>query len=115
LPKELNIKPRYDQKPFNLEDVKNNFKLLVSGQKNSDTLWINQDAYLYIGKFTENTEYEYKLNNTKNGVFMLAINGSLMVDGQILEEKDSIEVEDVESIRFKTRTDTKILLIEVPF
>ncbi len=50
-PKEKNIEPRYDQKTFNPEERKNILKTVVSPDKNSDALWINQDAYFSLGKY----------------------------------------------------------------
>lgn len=50
-PKEKDIDPGYAQREFNENDLKNNLRLLVSPDKNTDTLWINQDAYISMGEF----------------------------------------------------------------
>ena len=46
LPKERNIKPRYEQKNINNADAKNKFLTIVSpDEKDDNAVWINQDAY----------------------------------------------------------------------
>ena len=43
-PKERNIKPRYDQKSFDINDRINKWQTIVSPLEADKALWINQDA-----------------------------------------------------------------------
>src|SRR4051812_15397670 len=59
-PKERNITPRYDQKVFSASDKEGKFKTIVAPEKSDDVMWINQDAYFSLGKFSGAATEEYK-------------------------------------------------------
>jgi len=113
-PKERDITPRYDQKMFNPEKMKNNFLTLVSPEKSDDTLWINQDAYFSIGIPDKGKTLEYKIRKNGNGLYIFVMNGSITVEGEVLENRDGMGLEEINSVNIKANEDSKILLIEVP-
>ena len=51
LPKVRDIVPRYGQQAFDPMQCQNRFCTLISPDKNTDKIWINQDAYFSLGKF----------------------------------------------------------------
>lgn len=112
-PKQMNIPPRYDQKTFDKSDRKNNFQLVVAPNSNN-ALYINQDAYLSLGDFDENLEFNYNLNLTTNSVFLFLIEGKIEVDGKILEKRDAIGINSTSSFNIKSLDKSEILIIEVP-
>ena len=111
-PKELAIRPSYEQKKFDFQ--KNKLTEIVSGKKNHDKIYIHQDAYFSICYFDKDKKIFYKLKNPKNGVFAFVIEGSIVVDNHKFKNCDSVEITDANEIIFKTEDPSKVLFIEVP-
>src|SRR3989344_2363304 len=103
-PSEEDIEPKYEQKKIELKE--NELNLIVNKE-------INQDAKLYIGEYTEEKEFNYKTDNNK-GIFIFVIKGKIEVEKETLNERDSIEITETNSINIKTEKNSKILLIEIP-
>ena len=112
VPKEIGIKPGYEQKKFDLK--KNKLIVVVSGEKSKNLIYIHQDACFLIGNFEKNKIIGYKLNNPKNGVFIFIIDGNVDIENNKLETGDSAEITDAISLKFKTNERSKVLVIEVP-
>lgn len=72
-------------------------------------------CFLYRGVFDTDTSLSYKMQNNKNGLFVMVISGSFNVEDTILSPRDAIGIEDVESVELTSLSaDSDILLIEVP-
>ena len=114
MPKKQNIKPRYDQKDYSGEPIKNHLKLVVSPDGREDSHEINQDAYFSLGEFDQDQELLYKLNNNKNGVYAFLIEGTSSINGQELSKRDGVGIEDIDQLDIKVTKGSKILIMEVP-
>lgn len=113
-PKEKNIQPRYDQKLFPASDRINKFQTVVSPEKSSGALWINQNAWFSLGKFDKTATIEYTLNKQGNGVYAFVIEGDVTINDQKLNKRDGFGVWDVEKISIVSDSQSEVLLIEVP-
>jgi len=113
-PKERDIKPRYDQKVFASADRHNKLQAIISPEKDSDGLWINQDAWFVLGNFSKDFSTEYILNKNSNGVYAFVIEGDVTINGQKLNKRDGFGIWDTDKISITADTDAEILLIEVP-
>lgn len=113
-PKEDNIKPRYDQKNFNEAMIQNQFTTLIDAQKADDTLWINQDARLTMGKFDAGKQIDYQIKYPGNGAYVFIIDGAAEIDGTTLNKRDAIGISDTGSFSIATKSEANILIIEVP-
>lgn len=113
-PKERDITPRYNQKMFSPELMKNRFLTLVSPEKSDDTLWINQDAYFSIGNFEKGKELEYGIKKSGNGIYIFIMKGNITAEDEVLDNRDGMGIEGVESVKIKSNDDSKVLIIEVP-
>jgi redox-sensitive bicupin YhaK (pirin superfamily) len=114
LPKERNIKPRYDQKLFGREDRTNKFQAVVSPEKNDSSLWINQDAWFSLGNLSKGVTSEYTVKKTSNGVYVFVIEGEVTANGQKLSKRDGLGVWETDKISISADTDAEVLLIDVP-
>ncbi len=113
-PKLKDIKPRYEQKMFKPEDKMDKLLTVVSPEKNSDTLLINQDAYLSLGDLKANVNLNYDLKLKGNGLYIFVLEGIIDAEGIRLGKRDAAGLEEIENIRIKAIEDSSILLIEVP-
>ena len=114
IPNARNVTPRYDQ--ISLESIRreNSFYQILSPNKEDQGVWIHQDAWFSMGEFEEKTDETYTLKKESNGVFLFVIEGTVTINEQKLENRDSYAI--VETINFKLVANTKatVLLMEVP-
>jgi redox-sensitive bicupin YhaK (pirin superfamily) len=113
-PKERNIKPRYDQKTFSASEKEGKFKTIVAPVKQDDVMWINQDAYFSLGKFSSESEQEYKIQHPGNGAYVFVIEGSATIDGKLLEKRDALGIWDTDKFKISIKEGSEILIIDVP-
>lgn len=113
-PKERNIKPRYDQRNFSIDDRKDKWQIVVSPNESDNGLWINQDARFAMTNLTAGKEITYHNGFKGNGVFLVVIKGSVKVNGQELGTRDAIGIYDVDEFNISASEDAELLAIEIP-
>jgi hypothetical protein len=111
-PRERNLIPRYDQKEFNPNELKGQFKEVVSGEKSEGTLFINQDANLLLGNFGEGKEINYEMQQERK-VYLFMIEGEAEIMGKKLGKKDAAMIEKESLIKIKSNSESKILIIDM--
>jgi redox-sensitive bicupin YhaK (pirin superfamily) len=112
LPKKLGIKPRYDQKTYELKD--NELTLVVSPTGTGAAVGINQDAYFSLGRLTKGSSVSYDVNEESNGVFVFVLTGSVTLDGQELKTRDAVGISEKNHFKLVASENAEILLMEVP-
>jgi redox-sensitive bicupin YhaK (pirin superfamily) len=113
LPKEKNIKPRYDQKTFDPKKRKNDFQTVVAPDSD-EAVYINQDSWFSLGSLEAGITKEYQVKKEGNGVYVFLLDGSITIGDQTMFKRDGLGVWDTNTISIKADTDAEILLIEVP-
>ena len=113
-PKERNIKPRYDQKTFDITARANKWQTVVSPIETDNALWINQDARFALTNLDAGKEINYSNAFSSNGVFLVVINGSVSIDGQQLNKRDALGISETESFTITATEDAELLAIEIP-
>ncbi|MEN8132440.1 MAG: pirin family protein [Pseudomonadota bacterium] len=114
LPKYQNIDPRYAQKTLIATDRENQFDLVVSPDKESDAVWINQDAWFSLGDFDAGQSGEYELHYPEHGVYVFVIDGSIAIGHEMLNKRDAIGLTELDKLIFVANASAKLLIIEVP-
>lgn len=113
-PDKLDIEPRYGQKEFKPETYHNVFRTVVSPEKHSETVWINQDAYFSLGNFDPGSAASYRVNIKGNGVYVFVLDGEIILDGEKLSKRDAIGLTGEDEINIDIQSPSQLLLIEVP-
>lgn len=111
-PNVYNTPPFYKEKSFEFPQGK--LVLTVSPEGTNGSLPIKQDAYLYLGRFTRESSFEYTRKSDKNGIFLFVIEGKLSVAGESLHKRDAMEIENSNELDLYFEEDAHMLLIEVP-
>ena len=64
-PKEKSVTPRYDQ--ISIRDIEkdNEFYQVLSPNKDDQGVWVNQDAWFNLGKFTKGSTDQYKIQKDR--------------------------------------------------
>ncbi|MCD0477965.1 pirin family protein [Chryseobacterium sp. LC2016-29] len=113
-PREIGVEPRYDQISIADGEKNNGFQQILSPNKNDAGVWIHQDAWFNLGKFTKGNGKNYMLNKKGNGVYAFVLKGSAKVGDRDLGERDGLGIWDTQSFNIEATEDTEILLMEVP-
>jgi redox-sensitive bicupin YhaK (pirin superfamily) len=113
-PKERNIKPRYEQKIFSESDKQGKFRTIVSPVKSDDTMWINQDAYFSIGKFSNAANVKYAIQHAGNGAYIFVIEGGITINDTKLGKRDAIGIWETSEIEISIEPASEVLIIDVP-
>lgn len=112
MPKKYGIKPRYDQKKYEIKE--NELTLVVSPDGKGTAVGINQDAYFSLGLLTHGKTINYEVKQTGNGVFVFVLAGSLTVNGIELGTRDGIGISETENLSIHATSGAEVLLMEVP-
>ncbi len=114
-PNQKNVKPRYGNVKLNLEDRYNKLQQVVSPYNYDAGAWIYQNAWFYLGRFSNNFQTSYTLNDNTNGVYVFVIYGSVSVNGELLEQRDGMGITDIEELEIASQTDNaELLIMEIP-
>jgi quercetin 2,3-dioxygenase len=113
-PKVDNIKPRYDQKTFDINDRINKWQTVVSPIEADKALWINQDAKFSLTKLEAGKTLDYTNAFAGNGVFLVAINGTVKVGDTALNKRDAVGISGADNFSITASEDAELLAIEIP-
>ena len=113
-PNKKDVQPRYDQMPIEYDKMNNSFLQLVSPNQEDEGSWIYQDAWIKMGRFDAGQQFDYKLNNTNSGLYLMVVEGSLHFNGEKLEQRDAIGIWDVDKVSFDAGESVRLLTLEVP-
>ena len=109
-PNQRDVKPQWDSFEFPKQAATDSLTLLVSGNGKAP-LSIQQDAFIYAGHLDEGTVLTHGI---KQQGYILVSEGSLELEGVILNKGDGAEVSELSSIKIKALTAAKLLVIDVP-
>ena len=109
------LKPNYEQKKFDEAERIGKWQLLVSPNGQSNSLNINQSAYISITESNKKSETIYQLKEQSNGVYFIVIEGEAEINENILQKRDAVGVWNIiESVNINFIGSSKLLAIEVP-
>lgn len=114
-PNKRNVTPRYDQISIKAEDKQNRLLQVLSPNQDDEGVWIHQDAWFHLGTFSADSQADYNIRKTGNGVYAFILTGSFTIEGHTLEARDGLGIWDTEGFTLISHQDgSEILLMEVP-
>ena len=110
------VTPRYEQKKIAPLLTDNAFTTIVKPKQEAlkDDIWIHQQAYISIGNFSNETQTNYRMQQSQNGVYIMVIEGSIVVADQTLQHRDAIGIWNTQSVDISITKNSKVLIVEVP-
>lgn len=114
IPNKESVLPRYDQISIKEVELKNDFYQILSPNPDDQGVWIHQDAWFHLGNFKPDKTSSYNFKKLGNGIYIFVLEGTIKVNGQILERRDGYGIWDTEAFDFKSITESKVLVMEVP-
>jgi len=114
IPNKMNVEPRYDQ--ISIRDIAKDNELyqILSPNADDQGVWIHQDAWIFMGKYSTIKKESYQLKNPNNGVFFMVVEGEVEFDNQKLKRRDVVEIKDTKDFSFEVSPNSHVMLIEVP-
>lgn len=113
-PNAKNVTPRYDQISIRQIEKDNSFYQILSPSKEDEGVWIHQDAWFHIGKFTQQTATNYSFKKEGNGLYVFVLDGSAKVGDQELTKRDGYGIWNTNEVNIAAEKGSRILLMEVP-
>ncbi len=114
LPNEHGLAPNYSTLEFSVASFTNTLKEIISPIPEEGKVSIAQNVKISIGQYSDASIINYKLNNENHGVYIMVLEGRVIVDNTTLEKRDAIGVSEISNISIQTKgCNTKILVIEV--
>lgn len=114
-PNKRNVTPRYDQITLNIHDRHNKLQQILSPDPGDEGVWINQDAWFYLGRFDKGFSLDHKLMKSGNGFYIFVLSGDFTIEGIDLNTRDGLGIWDMGKISIISRSqDAEVLVMEVP-
>jgi redox-sensitive bicupin YhaK (pirin superfamily) len=113
-PNKRNVTPRYDQLPIRSLHQKNAFFQILSPSADDQGVWIHQDARMHMLDADQGQSFDYTLQSPNHGVYLIVIEGEVEVGNQSLSRRDAIGVWETQNVEIKTKSDSELLLVQVP-
>lgn len=113
-PDTKNVEPRYDQIKVSDIATHNAFYQVVSPNAGEQGVWVHQQAWFHLGSFDAGVSTAYQFKKPGNGLFVFVLEGTVEVNGELLERRDGLGISDTTEIKLTAGTDARVLLMEVP-
>ncbi len=116
IPEQMNVKPSYEQRKFNVEKQKNILQTVVAPKNKleGDALPINQQAYIYRTILDSDNSIDITVKSQNNGFYIFVIDGEIEIEGNLLTKRDAIGIYDGNKVQMKSNKNSELIVIEVP-
>jgi|TARA_B110000305_G_C19462145_1_gene655275 hypothetical protein len=114
MPKELDIKPQYNQKHFDENEKLNKLVKIISHDGSKNSIGINQDINIFASIINQEVEIKHPLSKEKN-YWIHVVKGSVNFQEYKLKEGDGLAItnEDLSEISFQSSSTGEFLLFEL--
>jgi quercetin 2,3-dioxygenase len=113
-PKELNVKPQHEAFTYKPEDKFNSILLALSPDRRDNSALINQDAFFSVSYIEKDITLQYKMNLSRNGVYVHCVSGSIVIDNYSLHAGDALGVYETDLFNLKALENSELIFVEVP-
>ena len=113
-PNQRNVVPRYQQITLNPIDSDNKLQQILSPNPEDAGVWIYQDAWFHLAKFTRKDAVSYQLKKENNGLYVFVISGNIIINNQELQTRDGFGIWNFNEITIEIPEASEFLLIEIP-
>lgn len=116
IPEDMGVIPNYEQRKFDVEKQKNKLQTVVAPKDKleGEALPINQQAYIYRTDLYEEKRLSLSVKNRNNGFYIFVVEGEIVINNEVLRNRDAIGVYDLETVSVKSNKNSKLIIIEVP-
>ncbi|MGH7986623.1 MAG: pirin family protein [Candidatus Binataceae bacterium] len=112
LPARQGLKPSYEQRPFNPDELRGRLRLVGSPERRDDAVTIHQDARMYAGILAAGASTEFEIARGRK-VYLQVARGGVSVNAQALEEGDGASFEHERQLELRASTEAELLLFDL--
>ncbi len=112
LPKLREIAPRYGQKSFLQDFANNDFVLVVSGSGRDGSIAINQDAEIFVAKFSAGKNFDFAMKENRK-VWIQMVAGTISVNGETLAKGDAAAITNEQQLKIIAEENSEFLLFDL--
>jgi redox-sensitive bicupin YhaK (pirin superfamily) len=114
-PNKKNVTPRYDQITLNAADRHNKFQQILSPDPNDAGVWIHQDAWFHMANLDHGKSLEYQIKRAQNGAYLFLLEGSITVNGEVLNRRDGLGIWNTQNpLHIEATSNAQLLVMDVP-
>jgi redox-sensitive bicupin YhaK (pirin superfamily) len=113
-PNQRGLPPAYAQRDVSRFDSRNRWALLVSPDGRSDSMAIRQDAWIYTATLEPGMILGLPLLEGSRGQLLMVVEGEVRVGGEVLFDRDEMQLADEERATVQAHTASRLLLFDVP-
>lgn len=88
-------------------------KIIAPKNKLDKYLEDKEDVFLYYGYLETNTQEKYSIKNKESGILILNISGSTEINGEVLENRDTLILRNISEITITSKKLATFFLIEI--
>ena len=114
LPKQQNIRPRYQFRHFPKEKRRNKLQTILSWEEGLEHCWINQNTKMQLGLYDSAQTVSYSFNPVNKCLFIFLIEGSITVEGKSLQKRDAMGIWATDTVTIECKENSEFLIIETP-
>ena len=112
MPEKRGIQPGYDQKSFAAEGRQGKFQLVASKDGQEGSLQMNADARFLVADLGIGDQTKYQVE-TGRGVYVQLAQGSVSLNGELMNAGDGAMVEDEAEISIEASSEAHLLLFDL--
>jgi redox-sensitive bicupin YhaK (pirin superfamily) len=114
LPDKRDHEPRYDQRTYSLEARQGKLLPVVSGQGIPETLWIHQEATIYLSTLNEGQSVRHA-SGVGRKTYVFVPSGSVLLNGkESLQIGDQVRMQEAGELTIEAKRPTELVLIDLP-
>jgi quercetin 2,3-dioxygenase len=111
-PDHRGVDPSYEQKRFPLEERRNRLRLVASPDRADGSLFIHQDARIYLSSLDDGAQLDHSLTNGRHA-WLQVLRGQASLNGQMLHTSDGAAVSEESTLSIAAEGDAEILLFDL--
>jgi redox-sensitive bicupin YhaK (pirin superfamily) len=113
LPNRQGLTPSYGQKSFEKQLQEKNWVLLISPDQREDSLSIQQDLSLWVGKLKASEQKILQLKKDRRA-WIQCVKGELSVNGLSIQAGDGVGISQEGELKISSTQDSEILYFDLP-
>jgi redox-sensitive bicupin YhaK (pirin superfamily) len=113
LPERAGLTPSYEQKRFTIEQREGALLPIASGQDSPGAVKVNQDVTFYVSRLLAGDLVAHELKPGRRAFFYV-IDGEVTLNGEELGAGDQARVTDVTKLEIAGKSESEIILIDLP-
>ena len=112
MPRERNIAPRWDAKPFPKANRSGAFVTLASGDEaDTDALYINADAKLLCATLEEGQTIQHRIEDGRHA-YLVPVKGGITINGETFDPRDGAAIRGGTDFEIRALSGCEIVMID---